>query len=353
MVLALTFLLFVCLYIGRSVINSRFLRKLVERKVVYTAIIVGDSDAAVRMAVQIEGNNYIATTRVEGFVHLPGERSAVCNANVWNLEEVKEICGRMRPDQLVIATESKDDRKVMRIVDRLITLDIPIKIAPNTLSFVTANIHMRDIMGTPLVDLSVPRMSDFGQNMKRCGDVLASLLAMILLSPAYLALAVAVKRSSPGPVIYRQERIGKHHKPFHIYKFRSMYRDAEADGPQLTSDNDRRITRVGEMMRKYRLDELPQFWNVLKGDMSLVGPRPEREFFIGQIMERAPYYGLVFQVRPGITSWGMVKFGYASNVAQMVERSQYDLIYLNNMSILTDLKILAYTVRTVVTGKGK
>lgn len=353
LVLALTFLLFVCLYIGRSVINSRFLRKLVERKVVYTAIILGDSDAAVRMAVQIEGNNDIATTRVEGFVHLPGERSAVRNATVWNFEEIKEICGRMCPDQLVIATESKDDRKVMRIVDRLITLDIPIKTAPNTLSFVTANIRMGDIMGTPLVDLSVPRMSDFGQNLKRCGDVLASLLALILLSPAYLALAVAVKRSSPGPVIYRQERIGKHHKPFHIYKFRSMYRDAEADGPQLSSDNDRRITRVGEMMRKYRLDELPQFWNVLKGDMSLVGPRPEREFFIGQIMERAPYYGLVFQVRPGITSWGMVKFGYASNVAQMVERSQYDLIYLNNMSILTDLKILAYTVRTVVTGKGK
>ena len=212
---------------------------------------------------------------------------------------------------------------------------------------------MGDILGTPFVDLSSPSISDFGQNIKRCGDIFISLLALILLSPLYLILSIAVKCSSAGPVIYSQERIGRHRKPFRIYKFRSMYENAESGGPQLTTDNDSRITHVGEVLRKYRLDELPQFWNVLKGDMSLVGPRPEREYYINQIMERAPYYGLIFQVRPGITSWGMVKFGYASTVEEMVERSRFDIIYLNNMSILTDLKILAYTVRTVAIGEGK
>ena len=353
LVLTLTFLLFVCVYAGRSFINGSFLKKLIDQRVVNTTVIIGDSDAAVRMAAQIEGNVDVATTRVLGFVHLPGEEGKVKDRPVWDFNATADVIDSLRPDQIVIATEFKDDRKVMWILDKLITYDVPIKIAPNTLSYVTANIRMGDILGTPLVDLSSPRLSDFGQNVKRCGDVFASAFAMLLLSPVYLALAIAVKRSSPGPVIYEQERIGKHQKPFKIYKFRSMYQDAEAAGPQLSSDNDGRITRVGEVMRKYRLDELPQFWNVLKGDMSLVGPRPEREYYIRKIMDRAPYYGLIFQVRPGITSWGMVKFGYASSVEEMVKRSQYDLIYLNNMSILTDMKILAYTVRTVVTGEGK
>lgn len=132
-----------------------------------------------------------------------------------------------------------------------------------------------------------------------------------------------------------------------------MKEDAEKDGPRLSSDNDDRITHVGYYLRKYRLDELPQFWNVIKGHMSLVGPRPEREFFISQIVKKAPYYGLIFQVRPGITSWGMVKYGYASSVEEMVKRAKYDLVYLNNMSISNDIKILIYTVRTVVKGVGK
>ena len=131
-----------------------------------------------------------------------------------------------------------------------------------------------------------------------------------------------------------------------------MITEAEIDGPRLSSDDDPRITKIGKWMRKYRLDELPQFWNVLKGEMSIVGPRPEREFYIKQIIEKAPYYTLVCQVRPGITSWGMVKYGYASNVEQMVERTRFDLIYLANMSLSLDCKILIYTIKTVLGGEG-
>ena len=182
--------------------------------------------------------------------------------------------------------------------------------------------------------------------------IFVSALALLCLSPVYAAIAVAVRRDSDGPVFYRQERVGYHKKNFNIIKFRTMRPDAESDGPALSSDSDSRVTRVGHFLRKYRLDELPQFWNVLVGDMSLVGPRPERKYYIDRIVEQAPYYALIHQVRPGITSLGMVKYGYASTVAQMVERLSYDLIYLENVSFGFDLKILLYTVRTVVKGRG-
>ncbi|MDE6291532.1 MAG: sugar transferase, partial [Muribaculaceae bacterium] len=169
----------------------------------------------------------------------------------------------------------------------------------------------------------------------------------------FLVLAVKVKTDSKGPVFYTQERIGLKERPFQIIKFRTMRTDAEAQGPQLSNDDDPRVTKSGKVMRKYRLDELPQFWNVLKGEMSIVGPRPERKYFINKIIRKAPYYTLLYQARPGITSWGMVKYGYASDVDEMIERSKYDLLYISNMSILVDLKIMLYTVMTILEGKGK
>ena len=165
--------------------------------------------------------------------------------------------------------------------------------------------------------------------------------------------ALIIKLTSKGPVFYSHERIGLHGKPFTMHKFRSMYQDAETNGPQLSSENDPRITPLGRFMRQVRLDEIPQFWNVLIGDMSLVGYRPERQYYIDQIMKEAPHYRLLFKIKPGITSWGQVKFGYAENVKEMIQRLKYDILYLENMSLATDFKIMIYTILIVMLGRGK
>ncbi len=344
--------LFIIPYIGRLVITSAAITHFKEHQWTFRTLIVGNSKAARETGYRLkEGRARIGVTIV-GYLAIPGEEGIADGERVFQVDEVDDICRREEVDQLVIAGSTYNEKRVLNLLYRLFHLNLPIKIAPDTFSYVTSAIRLQDIYGEPFVDLTTPALSESSKNVKRMMDVVVSLLVLVLFSPLYALLALLVKSDSKGPVIYSQERIGLKQKPFRIYKFRTMRTDAENDGPRLSDENDPRITPVGRVFRKYRLDELPQFWNVLKGDMSIVGPRPERRFFIEQIMREAPYYALVYQVRPGITSWGMVKYGYASNVRQMVERTRYDLIYMSNMSLFVDMKILIYTIKTVVTGRG-
>lgn len=213
--------------------------------------------------------------------------------------------------------------------------------------------RIRDIEEQPMVNITDLPMSDAEMCIKRAFDVVATFTCLVLLSPLMLAIAVAVKLSSKGPVLYRQERIGQYGRPFRILKFRTMVDGAENGTPMLSQDNDPRVTGLGRVLRKYRLDELPQLWNILRGDMSIVGPRPEREFFIKQIVEVAPYYCLIYKIRPGLTSWGPIRVGYTDTLEKMVKRLNYDIMYTESMSLTLDMRILLKTIRVILDGKGK
>lgn len=337
--------------LGRLIVINSQIHHFRNRDWKYSTVIVGNTEKAHQLAKRLEESKAVISYSIEGFFSIPGECD--CNSDAWNLDNIKEICRNRSVNQIILVPQKFDEENILGLLYQLFPLGISIKLSPDMLNFMTSTIKLKDIYGHPFVDLTHSSISDSEKNIKRTFDVVMSIITLLVLSPLFLILALWVKLDSHGSVFYKQKRIGLKEKPFDIIKFRTMYPDAENNGPQLSNDYDPRVTKAGKIMRKYRLDELPQFWNVLRGDMSIVGPRPEREFFIKQIVKKAPYYTLLYQTRPGITSWGMVQYGYASNIDEMVERSKYDLIYMSNMSILVDLKIMLYTILTILNGKGK
>ena len=354
MIFILWALLFGFVYITRAIITNSASNSIKSRKWTFPALIIGSGSAAVAFVNKLNSMRRSSGYDIKGYVNIPGENPVKGNPlPIYELDELKEVCNKEGIWELIVVPTRDDPHRNMDALNKLFGLGLPIMISPERFNMMQSQVRISDFYGEPLVNISRSSMSDSAKNLKRAIDVIVSLAALIVLLPLFAVVACIIKATSLGPVFYLQERIGLHNKPFNIIKFRSMVQDAEASGrPQLSSDDDPRITPFGRFMRKYRIDELPQFWNVLKGEMAIVGPRPERKYYIDQITKRVPSYALLHQVRPGITSMGMVKFGYAKNVDEMVERVKYDLMYLDNMSLLNDLKILIYTIRIVFTGRG-
>lgn len=339
----------------RFILSTATNRKIQTRVLWFNTLLIGSNEKAVNLYREMESQKRSTGNRFVGFASVYDEIDFLVEKDIpllGNYKDFSKIIREHEIEEVIIAIESQEHGKLEEIINRLENSRVRVKILPDMYDIISGRVRMESL-GTPLIEIKHEIIAPWQRLAKRAFDILFSLLLLLFSMPLMIFSAFMVKITSPGPIFYRQDRIGLYGKTFQIIKFRSMYADAEKNGPQLSSEEDDRITRWGRLMRKYRLDELPQFINVLLGEMSIVGPRPERAFYINQIVEKAPHYTHLQKVKPGITSWGMVKFGYAENVSEMIERMKYDLIYIENMNMLNDIKILFYTVVIVLQGRGK
>ena len=340
----------------RMVLTTMLIKKIHNRVIGFRTIIIGSQKKAFDIFNELESQKKSSGNKLIGYVNVNVFDQYLLDGNLLRLgwfKDLKDIIESHQIEEAILAIEPREHKNLSQILTELYQSDVVVKVIPELHDILLGAVKMTSIFGTPLIQIQPGLMPPWQQSIKRFIDIVVSFFGLVALSPVFLATAVIVKATSKGPVFYAHHRIGLHGKPFMMHKFRSMLIDAEKDGPQLSCKDDPRITPFGRFMRKVRLDEIPQFYNVLIGNMSLVGPRPERQFYIDQIVKKAPHYRLLQKIKPGITSWGQVKYGYAESVDQMIDRLRYDLLYLENMSLAVDFKILIYTVLIILQGRGQ
>ncbi len=345
---------FSLVFIPRLIFISVIVNRIHSGKNGFKTLLIGGSDKAVEIYNEII-NSPRGINQFIGFVNINGVDRQLENQLTYlgHATDLERVLREYQIEEVIIALESVEHDKLKAIIGQIEGGNVTIKILPDMYDILSGSVKMTNIFGALLIEVNAETMPVLQQAVKRLMDVSLSVFALIVLIPVYIFIAIGVKISSPGSIFFFQERIGYKGLPFKIIKFRTMYVDSEKQGPQLSSSNDPRITPIGKFLRKSRLDEFPQFLNVLKGDMSLVGPRPERQFYIDQIVQIEPQFLHLTKVRPGITSWGQVKYGYAENVDQMLQRMKFDLLYLKNRTLALDIKIMLYTVLIIVKAKGK
>lgn len=349
---------FTFISIGHIILTGHTNSKIHSRKIGFKTLLIGSNSKAYQLYNELENQKKSSGNKFVGFVHIDrgnGFSSELQQhlKHLGEFENIETIIENYKIEEVIIAIESSEHKYLEKIIYTLDNSDVLIKIIPDMYDILTGSVRMSSLLDTPLIIITRDLLDAKQQFFKRLFDICVSLFFLILSFPFCLMIALLIKITSKGNVMFHQERIGYHGKSFTIYKFRTMNMDAEKNGPALSSKYDTRITPFGRFLRRSRLDELPQFYNVLRGDMAVVGPRPERKFFMEQLLQITPHYKHLLKVKPGITSWGQIKYGYAENVNQMVERMKYDLLYVENISLLLDMRILIYTVLIMLQGRGK
>lgn len=341
---------------GRFFIHTLQRSLLIKGIGLKNSLIIGSIDKSKQLFDEI--SKYPALGyKIAGFLSINGgpEDNNYRNTPIYSgLDKIPQIIKEGNFEEVIIAVGSSEHDRLIDIISFCEPFKIGMKIMPDMYDIISGQARMNQIYGMPLIDLVPPLLPEWERKVKRMIDFLIALIVITLFLPFGILIALLIKINSKGPVFYKQVRVGKRGKSFYIYKFRSMVNDAEkSTGPVWSAKDDPRITGFGKILRKYRLDEVPNFLSVLTGEMSFIGPRPERPFFVEKLSKDIPLYKRRLRVKPGITGWAQVKHKYDESLEDVKIKLQYDLYYIENISLRLDFKIILFTIHTILFGKGR